>query len=325
MHSMFYDPCSQGMELRHLRYFVTVADAAGISRAAQGLRMTQPALSRQIRDFERELGVRLFDRLRRRIVLTAEGEDLLKRCRDLLGSVESLAARAEALRGGTSGVLRVGGAPQTLEGVFAGFLTRYRRRHPDIEIQLTEDGGPALLDRVERGELHLAVTAPAGSGLAGSLLFPARIIVVAPTRHRLARRRTVDLAELAGERLLALKHDFVSRHWFDAACQVAHVRPQIVLESAAPHTLVALAAAGHGIAILPSTFRLFRAGVRLVPVVQDGKSLGGWAAIQWDPRRFLPVYAQDFIADITLYTSRVYPGRELGRAAPPVPRPPGWK
>lgn len=313
------------MELRHLRYFVTVADAAGVSRAAQRLRITQPALSRQIRDLERELGVRLFDRLGRRMVLTAEGEDLLSRCRDLLGGVESLTTRAEALRGGESGVLRVGATPQTLESLFAAFLTRYRRRRPGVEVHLTEDGGPVLLRRLERGELHLAVTAPWGSGLAGRLLFPGRILVVAPAGHRLARRRTVDVADLAGERLLVLRRDFGSRQWFDAACQVAHVRPQIVLESAAPHTLVALAAAGHGLGLVPSNLRFSRTGVGLVPVVQNGKSLGGWIAVQWDPRRFLPPYAQDFVADIATYTRRTYPGREFERVAPPVPQPPGWK
>jgi len=97
------------------------------------------------------------------------------------------------------------------------------------------------------------------------------------------------------------------------------------LESAAPHTLVALAAAGHGLALVPSNLRFPRAGLRLVPVVQDGKSLGGWIAVQWDPRRFLPAYAQDFVADIAAYTRRFYPGREFERSAPPLPRPPGWE
>jgi LysR family cyn operon transcriptional activator len=312
------------MELRHLRYFVAVAETASVSRAAERLRMTQPALSRQIRDLERELGLMLFDRLGRRVALTAEGDDLLRRCRDLLAGAESLAARAEALRGGEQGVLRVGATPQTLESVFAGFLTRYRRRRPGIDVHLTEDGGPGLLHRLDRGELHLTVTAPGGSGLAGRLLFPGRILAVIHVRHRLARRRTVDVAELAGERLLVLNRDFGSRQWFDAACQVAHVRPQIVLESAAPHTLVALAAAGHGLALVPSNLRLSRAGVGVVPVVQGGTSLGGWLAVQWDPRRFLPVYAQAFVADIAAYTSRAYPGQAFGRFAPPVPRPPGW-
>ena len=318
------------MELRHLRYFVTVADAAGVSRAAQRLRMTQPALSRQIRDLERELGLRLFDRVGRRIVLTAEGDDLLRRCRDLLSGVESLAARADALRGGERGVLRVGSTPQTLESVFAGFLTRYGRRRPGIEIHLTEGGGPALLHRLDLGELHLVVAAPpptavaAPSGLTGRLLFPGRILAVVPLEHRLARRRSVDVAELASERLLVPGRDFGTRQWFDAACQVAHVRPEIVLESAAPHTLVALAAAGHGLALVPSNLRVSRPGVRRVPVVQEGKSLGGWVAVQWNPRRSLPVYAQDFVADIAAYTRRTYPGREFERFAPAVPRPPGW-
>ena len=99
------------MELRHLRYFTAVVDAGGVSKAALRLRMTQPALGRQIRDLERELGVRLFDRIGRRVQLTAEGEELLRGARALLSDAESLVERGRALTTGTTGLLRVGSTP----------------------------------------------------------------------------------------------------------------------------------------------------------------------------------------------------------------------
>src|SRR5215510_1895776 len=94
------------MELRHLRYFVSVAEEASVSKAALRVNICQPALSRQIRDLERELGVRLFDRIGRRIQLTAEGEDLLRRARALLTDADSLVQRGHALTRGTTGLLR---------------------------------------------------------------------------------------------------------------------------------------------------------------------------------------------------------------------------
>src|SRR5262245_16556459 len=127
-----------GMDLRHLRTFVTVAEQGTVSQASVRLRIAQPALSRQINDLEQELGIRLFDRVRRRLVLTGEGEQLLEHCRTVLGAVGSLNERAQLLRRGDSGILRVAATPQTIEGVFSTFLHRYARRRPTVQIQLNE-------------------------------------------------------------------------------------------------------------------------------------------------------------------------------------------
>ena len=98
------------MDLRHLRAFVTIVDAGGFGRAVARLHLSQPALSRQIHALEAELDVQLFDRIGRRVQLTAEGEDLLRRARGLLTDADSLGERARALKGGQAGVLRVGHA-----------------------------------------------------------------------------------------------------------------------------------------------------------------------------------------------------------------------
>lgn len=309
------------MELRHIRYFVTVADAAGFSKAATRINISQPALSRQIRDLESELGVRLFDRIGRRVRLTPEGEDLLKRSRDLLGDAQALGERARTLKGGHIGVLRVGATPQTLESLLAGVLVRFRRTHPGIEIRLTEDGGPRLLSQLERGELDLAVTILGHHGLSSRLLFPGHVLAVMSVSHRLHRRTTLEVSELADESLLLLQPHFGSRQWFDAACQVAHLRPRVLLESAAPHTLITLARAGWGVAIVPSNVQFARKGLRVACVLQDGKSLGRWFAVNWNPRRFLLPHAESFMDELVACTRRSYPGKEFDRFAPPVPKP----
>src|SRR5262245_41191793 len=180
------------MELRHLRYFVSVAERASVSRAAEDVHVSQPALSRQIRDLEAELGVRLFDRVGRRVELTAEGDDLLRHSRDVLARAQSVRERARALGGGAVGVLRVGATPQTTQSILAGFLARHRRLHPGIEVQLTEEGGVRLLDLLEQGALHLALSATlARTRLDSRQLFPIRVLAVVAPRPGWRRRRTI--------------------------------------------------------------------------------------------------------------------------------------
>jgi DNA-binding transcriptional LysR family regulator len=242
------------MDLRHLRYFIAVADAGGFSRAAARVRVSQPALWRQVRQLEQDLGVRLSDRVGRRLRITGQGEDLLAQGRDLLARAESLGVRARASGAGQTGVLRLGATPQTLESL-AGFLARWGRSSPGISLRLVEAGGTQLADRLEAGELHLALTLAGDPRFRGRLLCPIRLLVVIPGGHRLARRRTVEVADLVPEVLLLLKLGFVSREWFDAACRVVHARPRVLLESGAPNTLIALAREGHRIAVVPSTVR----------------------------------------------------------------------
>jgi len=307
------------VDLRHLRYFIAVADAGGFSRAAAQLRVSQPALWRQVRQLEQDLGVRLFDRIGRRVRITGPGENLLAQGRDLLARAESLGDRARASGAGHTGVLRLGATPQTLESL-ANFLARWTRSSSGISLRLIEDGGGQLADRLEAGELHLALTLAGDPRFRGRLLFPIRELAVFPARHVLARRRTVEVADLVQEVLLLLRPGFVAREWFDAACRAMHARPQVLLEGGAPGTLIALAREGLGVAVVPSTVRFARTRVRAVPILHGGASLGSWMAANWDPRRFLAPYAERFVESLAAYTAR-HVGQEY-RQAPPIPRPP---
>jgi LysR family cyn operon transcriptional activator len=308
------------MEVRHLRYFVAVVDSAGVSAAARRLRITQPALSRQIRDLETQLGIRLFDRIGRRLRLTTGGQDLLRRCRSVLADVASIEEHARAIQQGTTGLLTVGATPQTLESVVAGFLVQFRRRHPTVDVQLVEDGGLALIRRVERGDVHVALSVAHGDQLASRLLFPARLLAVAGTTRLPHSGRGIEIRALAGQPLLLLGRDFGSRQWFDAAARLAHVTMRVALESGTAQTLVALAAADHGVAIVPSTLRFTDPGLRAVPILLNGQAVGGWLAANWDPRRTLPPYGRAFVDELAAAMAHAYPGRTFDRLAPPVPQ-----
>jgi DNA-binding transcriptional LysR family regulator len=304
------------MELRHLRYFTAVVDAGGVSKAALRLRMTQPALGRQIHDLEHELGVRLFDRVGRRVQLTAEGEELVGRARALLSDAESLVERGRALTTGTTGLLRVGATPQTLESLLVPFMASFRRSHPGIDVHFVEDGGPRLFGHIERGAIHLALTAASDERYASRTLFPAVAMAVIARRHPLAKRHTVDVAALATTPLLLLRRDFGTRLWFDAACHARRVQPLVLLESAAPQTLVALARIGYGVAIVPSSVLITGRGLSLAPVMNGATVIGGWMTASWHPKRFLPRFGEAFVDELARFSRRSYPGRALVSKAP---------
>lgn len=167
------------MNLRHLRTFVAIADAGGIARAGARLNLSQPAASRQILALEAGLGVKLFDRIGRRFRLTSEGEYLLTQSRRLLMDADSLTEGAHALKKAQAGLLRVGATPQTIESTLAVFLPHYRRRHPGIDVHLVEEGGLRLADRLERGDVHLAVM-QSDERFQQQSLFPLYVLAVLP-------------------------------------------------------------------------------------------------------------------------------------------------
>jgi len=308
------------VNLRHLRTFVAIAEAGGVARAAAGLNMTQPTASRQVHALEAELEVPLFDRIGRRVRLTSQGEDLLRRSRRLLSEADMLGEQARALKSGQIGVLRLGATTQWIESVLADFLPQYRLRHPGVEVRPLEDGGVRLLGRLERGDVHLTITTERDGRFNSRLLYPVYLLAVLPKNHRLSRRTVLEVAELADEPLLLLGPGFGSREWFYSACQVAHIRPRVFFDSVAPHTLIALAAGGYGIAVVPATVLLPRGRIRALPLAHRGVPIGRWQTAAWHPQRFLAPYAECFIEELAAYTQHDYPNRNVTRRTPRLPR-----
>jgi LysR family transcriptional regulator, cyn operon transcriptional activator len=309
------------MNLDQLRTFVTVVEAGGIHRAVARLHLSQPAASRQIGALEGALGVLLFDRIGRHLKLTAEGEGLLRLSRRLLGEVETFNERAAALKKGETGILRVAATPMVIENTLAPFLGRYRRRHPAVEVQLVEDGALAMPRRLEFGDVHLALMALDDQRFRTRLLYPVRGVAVVANDHRLSRRRTIEIVELVDEPLLLLRSEFASRDWFETACRVARIRPRVLLESGAPHTAIALAGAGYGIAVVPSTVVISAGDVRGIPLLQRGAAVGRWLRVAWQPERFLSLYAEQFIDELWRHCQREYPGRQFNRSTTALARP----
>jgi DNA-binding transcriptional LysR family regulator len=287
------------MDLRHLRTFVTVAEQGTVSKASQRLRIAQPALSRQIKDLEEELGLRLFDRVHGRLVLTGEGGQLLGDCRAVLGAAGSFSERAQRLRRADTGILKIAVTPQTLEGVFSTFLHQYAKLQPNVQIKLTEAVGPNLLALVERGEVHITIcmmrTIEGDNHPFQSFpLPPIDFLAACHTSLPLGSAGKVDIVKLAPYPLLLLDSSFAIRNTFDAACRLAGLKPNILVESRSPQALLALAEAGHGVAIVPSVLSTHRYRLRIVHITHRGRPLREPLGAHWDKRRALPPNAKDF-------------------------------
>ena len=287
------------MDLRHVRTFVTVAEVGTVSRAAERLHIAQPALSRQIANLEDEFGLKLFDRVGRRLVLTSEGEQLLNDCRGLLNYARALGEQAQVLRRGDVGVLRVSASPHLIEGIFPVFLRHYAARYPNVQVRLVDAVGPQLFEMLERGEIHLAQSAvraitPDEQRFASLPLAPMQMLAACHPKLRLGADGAVEISRLAPYPLLQPTPDFIMRRSFDAACRLAGFTPNNVLECRAPHGLLAMAEAGHGVAIIPSALRIHGYRVRVMRVTYRGKPIEEPLAVLFDKRRPLPGYAKVF-------------------------------
>jgi len=291
------------LNLRTLRLFVAVAERLNVSKAAEALHISQSALSRQLQGLESSLGLQLFDRVGKRMTLTAEGEDLLPRIATLLDQAQRLSTRMEGMAKGQIGVLRIGATPQSIETLLSRVLMNLKRKYPAIEVSLVEGSNTFLLEQIEQGGAHVAIaTLPEFHDLESQSLFTGQLYAAFPAGHPLVHRKAIDIRELTETPLLTLRKGFMTRSIFDRACSQAGIRPRSMLDSDSTQTLLALANAGLGVAIISST-ALTRAGKSIVvPLTLDDQPLELLISAVWNPRRYkstaLTTLLEELAADV---------------------------
>lgn len=243
------------MELRLLESFVVVAEELNVGRAAGLLHLTQPSLSRQIASLERELGVELFARVKKRFVLTAAGESFLADTRALLKQAELAVRDAQRVHRGELGTLRLRFVQSATFEALPRLLGAFREAHPDVVLDLetmtTINQTKALLDgRIDVGLFRPLTTTV--DGLASRVISRDPLVAALPARHPLAGRKRISLAELAEDAFVLYTratgpsvHDAIVGH-----CQHAGFTPRIVQEGADVQTIVSLVAAGLGVSLL---------------------------------------------------------------------------
>ena len=246
------------MELRHLRYFVAVAEERHFGRAAERLHMAQPPLSQQIRRLEADLGVTLLRRTTRRVELTDAGSVYLDQVRRILSAVEEAGAEAQRVEAGLSGRLSVGCVGSATYSLLPALARTLREQRPGLDVSfhgemLVPDQVTALLG----GEIDLALLRPPvdGAGLDIRQLRAERLIVVLPEGHPLCRRRRLRVHDLREQDLLM--HPSRGRSTMyrlvTTLCREQGFSPRVRQEVAETSTLLTFVAAGLGVAIVPET------------------------------------------------------------------------
>jgi len=254
------------MELRHLRYFVAVAEELSFTRAADRLHMAQPPLSQQIRQLEDELGAQLFSRTRRRVELTGAGQAVLAEARRVLAQAESVVRVARRFIAGKIGNLKVGFSSSASYATMPVILRTFRARFPEISLILEERSTEeqiALLavHQLDVGFVRLPVeNAPTVFTFKTIVREP--LILALPHKHRLGRRRIVPMAALAEEPFIVVARQAVPGFYdqVEMLCRRVGFKPKVAQQAMEIQTIVGLVSAGLGIAIVPASVRGLQGG-----------------------------------------------------------------
>jgi DNA-binding transcriptional LysR family regulator len=262
------------LDLRLLRSFVTVGEERHVGRAARRLNIAQPPLSRRLQQLERELGVALFDRRRRRLQLTPAGVVFLQEARDVLDHADRA---VEAMRGaarGETGRLRIGFVESaTASGILPDALARLRRERPGVNHDLRELPSLAQVNALRRDEIDAGLIESRSAdtrGLALRTILPGRCIAAVGRTHPLARLRRLTLRRIAREEVILRRRE-INPALYDAtlaAFRAAGAEPRVLQHVEQLQTVVSLAAAGAGIGLVPDSY----AAVRLDAVVYRSTS-----------------------------------------------------
>jgi len=264
------------MELRHLRYFLAVAEELHFHRAAARLHISQPPLSQQIRALERELGVTLLERNRRRVTLTAAGESFRDDARSILAAVERASERARDVARGSLGTLSIGFVGSAMfSPTLPDILRKFRAGHPEVELVLRELPTVAQLNALVRGELDIGVVrgpmeeTEIDPQLELLTIQRENLVAALPADHPLASRRRLRPESLRGEAFVILERRDAPGLFagLASAMREAGGVPDDVLEVAEMQTIISLVAGGFGVSLVPASVgQVDRSGVAFRPL-----------------------------------------------------------
>lgn len=285
-------------ELRQLRHFVAVAERLHFGRAAAALHISQPPLSRSIRDLEQRVGATLLARTRRRVDLTPEGARFLEEAKRILSHLERAVLEVGGMAAGDGGRLRLGFVSLADYGVLPGLLKAYKAARPGVALGLREMLSPEQAAALATGELDFGLLLPpvAGADLEHIVVQRERFLAALPSRHRLALPRgRIAVRELAGEAFVMAPREIApGLHDIVAALSArAGFSPRVAQEAIQMQTVVSLVSSGLGVAIVPASLaNLGRRGVVYREIADAHPRLDLWLAWRRGP---LGVAARDFV------------------------------
>jgi len=242
------------MEIRQLKAFVAIAEAGTFTAAAQRTNYTQAALSMQIKQLEKEVGLPLFVRMPRTVVLTEAGEHLLERARLILREHDSALSELSELAGAERGRLRLGSASGMVSAeALPAILKRLHKGHPRAEVSVTSGTSEELVGKIHAGELDMAfVSLPVQArSIETELLSKDQLVAVASPRHPLAGQRVVSAFALAGEKLILGERGGNTRRLIDEFFAEAGLKPKVAMELSRQAAIKNMVMSDMGVGIVP--------------------------------------------------------------------------
>jgi DNA-binding transcriptional LysR family regulator len=269
------------MELRHLRYFVAVAEAENVSRAALKLHVSQPGISRQIHDLEDEIGFQLFERDAKSIKLSSAGKIFLTEARAVLQRADEAVKTARAIATGERGELHVGYAPSPTARILPPALRAFQAEAPSVRVKLHDCSSEEMIAGLREGKLQIAFLVRPTAGMLRGVHFEQilrdTICVAVPPNHPFTRKRAVTLAEVAQEPLLIYSRAEYPEAHEDLAAMFSGLKskPRIAEEHDGVASLIAGVESGAGVALVPESIgciagqrlKLVRVAPPLAPLV----------------------------------------------------------
>jgi len=261
------------MELRHLRYFIAVAEALSFTKAAQKLRLAQPSLTRQVRNLEDEIGVRLIDRANNRVALTEGGRRFLFDSKKILAMCDETVAAVQLMNLGEASQLNIGYIANVHYGLLPATLGAFRKLCPQVALNLFDMGSAEQFQALHAHKIDLGFVGlrPALSGqeILSACVAHNTMLVILPAKHPLAKKNRLKLADLASQFFLSMspKTHPGSREWLLEVCGDAGFKAKILQEADSEPAAIRFVADGLGVALLPEQVAgLPHEGVVFVPL-----------------------------------------------------------
>ncbi|MEV7135719.1 LysR family transcriptional regulator [Arthrobacter sp. NPDC093128] len=291
------------MELRRLTYFIAILDEGSISKASEKLLVAQPSLSRQLRLLEDELGLILFDRVGKRLVLTAAGRAFARIARDLVTRAEQAKSAARTMASGAASSLRVAAAPATISDIIAPYIASQGPTNPLTDV--IEATPATVYGELASGDADFALgTRPPPPELASVVVGQFYLWAQCAPGHPMAELDRVPLTDLVKWPLITMTRDFWVRRLFDDAVAGSQLTYTTAYERRSAEVIQALAAAGRGVGVLSDDPRF---GLLAKPIANDGKDLLFTIYGAWSPLHFAAPAIADCLAEMTHFMSVLYP------------------
>ncbi|NJL64294.1 MAG: LysR family transcriptional regulator [Methylacidiphilales bacterium] len=302
---------NQNIELRHLRYFLAVAEELNFGRAAERLNITQPSLSRQIQNLEKELGILLFERNQRQIKLTANGQIFLTEVEQILLRFDQGIQIAKRASRGEIGQLIVGFQGSSVYDIIPMSIKAFRDRFPDVEVIMQPMETSQQVIAIAENNLDVGFVIPpiTDANLKVEILLQEPLVLALPENHPLAAQSEIPITALANEPLILASRDRgcgLHEQIFDIY-QSAGIHPNVVCAAREMQVMLGFVAAGIGISLLPSHVKNFQRTGVVYRVLTPEAPIAG-LGIAWKSKNITPVLSTflEIVRDIA-NTSSFYP------------------